>query len=155
MTAGLVFRPPRSTDLAFIAQTYARGARKALWAQELDGVDWSAVADRFVSACVLADHCVVAGWEASDVVLGYALGHREGADRAVLHWVHVKALYQHRGIATRLVGALAGPARDLVVTHTATEWQRRLVSEKRFRVADRLPWLWLLTREVQHGSEAA
>lgn len=151
----LVLRPPQPDDLPLIAQTYARGARRCMRDEDLRSLSWPELADRFVAACVLDGCVLVAGWEASDVVMGYALGCREGADRAVLHWVHVKAPYQRRGIATRLVGALCGPNREVTVTHAPAAWQRRLVRNRGWRVAERLPWLWLLTREAKHGEQAA
>jgi GNAT superfamily N-acetyltransferase len=121
-----------------------------MWDAELEGRGWPALAERFVAASLEAGHCVVAGWPGSDVVGGYCLGQRD-ADRAVCHWVYVKGLYRRRGIATMLVGALRAGLDEVIVTHTASRWQRARVRREGWRAADRLPWLWLLEYEGAHG----
>ena len=101
MASDLIIRGPRPEDVPFVVQTYVRRAHRALYPSERAGLPWDRIAERFVARCLEDGACRIAAWRDSDIILGYALGHRDSADRAILHWLHVKELYRRRGIARR------------------------------------------------------
>lgn len=144
-----ILRPPTGADINLIVQTYVRGSDRALWPHErLPTTEWAPIAERFAAQCLASRHALVCAARDSDVVLGYALGHRDGADRAILHWVHVRGLYRKRGVARMLVEQLTKGAGEVLVTHTCDRRQRATVKARGWKVADRLPWLRLLASDA-------
>jgi hypothetical protein len=131
-------RTARPDDLRFIFDTWSKSFRQHMSPEEMRA-GYGKAHREIIAQCIETSTTLVACMDGPDteheqpssIIYGYAVGDTSGHVGLLLHFVYVKDVWRHHGIARALIEALRKPAQNtsVVVTHVPRAHTHRGIPE--------------------------